>query len=105
MIGQHPGQDRHPEQQQREDAQELVVGDERRMPAALIVAVLLHHRVGEPQHAVLALEPVRPGDDPVRQAAQAFDAHGSMLIRIRGEEPLDEHGREPQPECIRGPGG
>jgi ABC-type dipeptide/oligopeptide/nickel transport system ATPase subunit len=52
MICQHPRQDRHPEQQQREDAQESVVGDKRRLPPARIVAVLLHHRVGEPQHAL-----------------------------------------------------
>jgi hypothetical protein len=79
MIGQHPGQDRHPEQQQREDAQESVVGDERRLPAARIVAVLLHHRVGEPQHAMPALQAVRPGDDPVHQTTQAFQAHEPSL--------------------------
>jgi hypothetical protein len=52
MICQHPRQYRHPEQQEREDAQESVAGDKRRLPAARIVAVLLHHRVGEPQHTL-----------------------------------------------------
>ena len=79
MICQHPRQHRHPEQQQREDAQESVVGDERRLPAALIVPVLLHHRVGEPQHTMLALQPVRPRDDPVHQAIQTFQAHRPSL--------------------------
>ena len=31
----------------------------------------LDHRVGEPQHAMPALQPVHPHDDPVHQAAQA----------------------------------
>jgi hypothetical protein len=48
---------------------------------ALIVTVLLHHRVGEPQHAMPALHAVGPGDDPVHQAAQAFHVHGSSLAR------------------------
>ena len=90
MIFQHPRQDRHPEQQQREDAQESVVGDERRLPAALIVAVLLHHRVGEPQHTMLALQPVRPRDDPVHQATQTFQAHRLSLpgTALAGQPPV-----------------
>ena len=90
MICQHPGQDRHPEQQQREDAQESVVGDERGLPAARIVAVLLDHRVGEPQHAMLALQPVRPGDDPVHQATQTFQVHRPSLpgTALAGQLPV-----------------
>ena len=79
MICQHPRQDRHPEQQQREDAQESVVGDERRLPAALIVVVLLDYRVGKAQHTMVALQPVRPRGDPVDQAIQAFQAHWPSL--------------------------
>ena len=90
MIGQHPGQYGHPEQQQREDAQESVVGDQRRLPAAVIVAVLLHHRVGEPQHTMRALQPVRPRDDPVRQATQTFQAHRPSLpgTTLAGQLPV-----------------
>src|SRR6516162_8494791 len=79
MVGQHPGQHRHPHEQEGEDAQEAVVGDERRLAPALVVAVLLDHRVREAQHAMLALHTVRPGDDPVHQAGQAFEVHGSSL--------------------------
>ena len=45
----------------------------------VIVLVLLHHRVGKAQHAMVALQPVRPGDDPVHLASQAFQAHGPTL--------------------------
>src|SRR6185312_7094490 len=56
-----------------------VVGDERRLTPAVIVAVLLYHRVREAQHTMLALQAVRPGNDPIHQTAQAIKAHRSSL--------------------------
>src|SRR5262249_6387361 len=77
--GQHPGQDRHPQQQQREDAEEPVVGDERGLAPAVVVAVLLDHGVREAEHAVPLLYAVGPGDDPVHQRAQVREPHAPAL--------------------------
>ena len=61
VASQHPGQDRHPEQQQREDAEETVVGDERGLAPVIVVPVLLDHRVRESEHAMPALH--RPSSE------------------------------------------
>jgi len=67
VVGQGVADHGDEHQQQREQAQQPVVGEQGGMPAAPVVAVLLDDPEGEPEHAVPLLEPV---DRP----QQAFDA-------------------------------
>ena len=52
---QHEAEDRHQQEQQREQRQEPVVGDQRSQVGALVVAELVDHGDGEAQPAMTAL--------------------------------------------------
>jgi hypothetical protein len=69
VVGEHARHHRHPEQQQREYAQEAVVGDERGIAAAFVIGVLAQHRMREREHRAPPLCPVRPGQHPLPVAA------------------------------------
>jgi hypothetical protein len=56
---QHQAEDRHKQQQQREQRQEPVIGDQRREVAALIVGELVDDRDREADPAMAALEAVQ----------------------------------------------
>src|SRR6185312_7576389 len=64
MVDEDLGQHRHGEEQQREDTEEAVVGDQRGLAAAVVIAVFLHDRVGKAKQAVPALNGVGPRQQP-----------------------------------------
>ena len=78
VVGQGVADHGDEHQQQREQAQQPVVGEQGGMPAAPVVAVLLDDPEGEPEHAVPLLEPV---DRP----QQAFDALHTALRSVPGQ--------------------
>src|SRR6478735_10016972 len=94
MVDEDLGQHRHGEEQQREDTEEAVVGDQCGLAAAVVIAVLLHDRVGKAKQAVPALSGVGPRQQP-----------GDQLTGLGGSprpEPVKSQGRRSGRSGVRG---
>src|SRR6476620_10131419 len=94
MVDEDLGQHRHGEEQQREDTEEAVVGDQRGLAAAVVIAVFLHDRVGKAKQAVPTLSGVGPGQQP-----------GDHLTGLGGSprpEPVKSQGRRSGRSGVRG---
>src|SRR5919197_143566 len=107
VVGQGVAEHGDEHQQQREQRQETVVREQRRVLAGLVVADLLDHADGEPEHAVALLEPVEGPQgalDPLHHGASLpggpVPAHHPGWVNPGASSPTGDDGaRSP---CFHG---